>query len=112
MINYPVALQFPLPVHFDKAISICIFDWKEDKRNKNLIVYIKKPGMTTVTVDMPDKDKRDLSSFVRERGGEILDIKKSAKVADESESEDDDEVTHGEFFGENIRRAINILQKH
>jgi len=67
--------------------------------------------MTTVTVNIPDKDKRALSSFVKERGGEIVEEKKSVKIADISES-DDEEVTHGEFFGENIRRAINILRKH
>lgn len=69
--------------------------------------------MTTVTVNIPDKDKRALSSFVKERGGEIIDAKKSVKIINASENEeDDDEVTHGEFFGENIRRAINILRKH
>jgi hypothetical protein len=67
--------------------------------------------MTTVTVNIPDKDKRALSSFVKERGGEIIATKKLDGVADTSESQDDDEVTHGEFFGENIRRAINILKK-
>jgi hypothetical protein len=68
--------------------------------------------MTTVTVNIPDKDKKALSSFVKQRGGEIIDAKKSVKIAEASENEEDDEVTHGEFFGENIKRAINILRKH
>jgi hypothetical protein len=67
--------------------------------------------MTTVTVNIPDKEIRDLSSFVRERGGEIVNSKTSAAVNNTSENEDEDEVTHGEFLGENIKRAINILRK-
>ncbi len=68
--------------------------------------------MTTVTINIPDKEKRSLSSFVKERGGEIVDVKKSSKQTEATENQEDDEVTHGEFFGENIRRAINLLKKH
>ena len=67
--------------------------------------------MTTVTINIPDKEKRNLSSFVKERGGEIVDQKKSEDQVNAIDNEEDDEVSHGEFFGENIRRAINILKK-
>ena len=67
--------------------------------------------MTTVTINIPDKEKRNLSSFVKERGGEIVDIKKSDTLPATTKDLDDDDVTHGEFFGENIRRAINLLKK-
>jgi hypothetical protein len=66
--------------------------------------------MTTVTVNIPDKEKSNLSSFVKERGGEIVDIKETDDQIDNSETEEDNDVTHGEFFGENIRRAINTLK--
>jgi hypothetical protein len=42
--------------------------------------------MTTITVNIPNKDKRALSSFVKKRGGGIIDAKKSAGVADTSEN--------------------------
>jgi len=67
--------------------------------------------MTTVTINIPDKEKRNLSSFVKERGGEIIDTKETGDQIETTENEEDNEVTHGEFFGENIRRAINILKK-
>jgi len=67
--------------------------------------------MTTITINIPDKDKNALSSFVKERGGEIVNTKTISKVVP-AENEEDDDVTHGEFFGENFRRAINILRKH
>ena len=67
--------------------------------------------MTTVTVNIPDKEKRRLSSFVKEHGGEIVDTSPNGSVADSFENGEDDEVTHGEFFGENIKRAIRLLKK-
>jgi len=67
--------------------------------------------MTTVTVNIPDKEKENLLSFVKDHGGEIVGQKNSGDEDDVTENEDDDDVTHGEFFGENIRRAINILKR-
>jgi hypothetical protein len=68
--------------------------------------------MTTLTVNIPEKDKKDLSSFVKERGGEIVTAKNNSRIVGTAENEEEDDVNHSEFFGENIRRAINILRKH
>ena len=68
--------------------------------------------MAIVTINIPDTEKSNLYLFVNERGGEIVDIKKPwAQMEDFDNDEDSDEITHGEFFGENIRRAINIFKK-
>ena len=62
--------------------------------------------MATITINIRDNKATDLLKYAKKMGGRIV---------AESELEmkaDDDGVTHGEFFGENIRRAIDILRKH
>jgi len=62
--------------------------------------------MTVITVRVPDAKAKDVSSFVKEIGGEIVVKKQQVDL-----SEDEDEVTHGVFFGENVKRVINTFKK-
>jgi len=66
--------------------------------------------MTTITFDIPDNKAKDLSKYAMKIGGHVVE-KNKTELKNKDNEEDEDEVTHGEFFGENIRRAINILRK-
>jgi hypothetical protein len=66
--------------------------------------------MTTQTVKIPDSKKSDFNSFIKQIGGEIITDKKTPDVIAKEEDEDD-EVTHGVFFGENINRVIKTFKK-
>ena len=61
--------------------------------------------MTTITVKIPNAMEPDMSKYVKNIGGEIVKTK-HAMIEDE-----DDEVTHEQFFGENIKRVINAFSK-
>ncbi len=63
--------------------------------------------MTTITIDIADNKAADVSKYAEKNGGRVVMKKKVAK----SEEEEDNDVTHGEYFGENIKRAINILKR-
>jgi hypothetical protein len=63
--------------------------------------------MTTITIDIPDGKAKELSKYVTKIGGHVVVQESKEEITDT----DEDEVTHGEFFGENIKRAINILKK-
>jgi hypothetical protein len=65
--------------------------------------------MTTQTVKIPDNKKSDFNSFIKQIGGEIVTEKHTSKIADK-ENEEDDEVTHEVFFGENIKRLIKAFR--
>lgn len=60
--------------------------------------------MTTLTIKIPDAETQAVSKYIANVGGEIV---KSKKVI----SDKDDEVTHEQYFGENIRRAIKAFSK-
>jgi len=61
--------------------------------------------MTTITVTVPKGKESQVSSYVKKIGGTV--ITKNA----ETEVTEDDEVTHGVFFGENIQRVIKAFKK-
>lgn len=62
-----------------------------------------------IIIDIPESKAADLSNYAKKIGGRVITpINKAKTKYDENE---EDEVTHGEYFGENIRRAINILRK-
>lgn len=60
-----------------------------------------------ITIDIPESKATELSNYAEKIGGRVVTLKPKAEAQDN----DDDEVSHGEYFGENIRRAINILRK-
>ena len=64
--------------------------------------------MTVVTFKIPDGKVREVSNYVAKAGGEKLMIKQQKDVGKE---EDDDEVTHEVFFGENIKRLFKAFSK-
>lgn len=62
--------------------------------------------MTTLTVKIPEGKTNDVSTYIKKIGGEIVTPKKPNVEIDE-----DDEVTHGVYFGENIKRLIKAFSK-
>ena len=62
--------------------------------------------MTTLTIKIPDSKTRDVSSYIKTIGGEIVTGKKRIKA----DSEEENEVTHERYFGENIRRVIKAFK--
>jgi hypothetical protein len=64
--------------------------------------------MTILTIKIPDGKAPDVSAFVKNVGGEVLSTQK--KVKPETETNQDDEVTHESYFGENIRRVIKAFK--
>jgi hypothetical protein len=60
--------------------------------------------VTTITIDIPDSKATDLSKYATRMGGKVV-----VKKIKEDVSEEEDEVTHGVFFGENIKRVIKAL---
>ena len=65
--------------------------------------------MTTQTVKIPESKKSDFNLFIKQIGGEILPEKKQSKMVDK-EDDEEDEVTHEVFFGENIKRLIKAFR--
>lgn len=63
--------------------------------------------MTTLTINIPDGKQKSIAAAVRSAGGRI--VKVEAQKHDSHEADNEDEVTHGEFFGENIRRVIKAF---
>ncbi len=61
--------------------------------------------MTTLTIKVPDSKALELSDFAKNIGGEIIKPKKEAAV------DEDDEVTHEVFFGENLKRLKKAFSK-
>ncbi len=61
--------------------------------------------MTTLTAEIPDTKKKEVSLYIKKSGGKIIDTNDHR----ETQLEEDDEVTHGVFFGENIRRVIKAF---
>jgi hypothetical protein len=65
--------------------------------------------MDTLTIKIPEGKTPYVSKIIKEAGGEVVSKqeKNDIVVIDE-----DDEVTHGYFFGENINRVIKAFRKH
>ncbi len=61
--------------------------------------------MTTLTAEIPDTKKKEVSLYIKKSGGKIIDTNDNR----ETDLDEDDEVTHGVFFGENIRRVIKAF---
>ena len=60
--------------------------------------------METLTVKIPNDRSTDVTTYIKNIGGEV--------VAGKKEQVEADEVTHGVFFGENIKRVIKAFRKH
>lgn len=65
--------------------------------------------MTTLTIDIPDSKATDLSKYAKEMGGKVV-VKKTSPENTKIDTEED-EVTHGVFFGENISRVIKAFKR-
>jgi hypothetical protein len=61
--------------------------------------------MTTITAEIPDTKKKEVSLYIKKSGGKIIDTNDNLGT----ETDEDDEATHGVFFGENIRRVIKAF---
>lgn len=61
--------------------------------------------MTTLTAEIPDTKKKEVSLYIKKSGGKIIDTNDNR----EKDLDEDDEVTHGVFFGENIKRVIKAF---
>jgi len=57
--------------------------------------------MDTIIINIPEDKTPYISKIIKEVGGEIVSINKKATI---------DEVTHGVFFGENIKRVIKAFR--
>ena len=63
--------------------------------------------METLTIKIPNDKSKDVSNYVKDMGGKVI---KPSKT-ETKESDEDDEVTHAVFFGENIKRLIKAFKK-
>lgn len=63
--------------------------------------------MTTLTIKIPEAKATDLSKYVKNIGGEVITQKKD-KI-NEDDLDIDNQVTHENFFGENIKRLIKAF---
>ncbi|MDB5140487.1 MAG: hypothetical protein JWR12_2403 [Mucilaginibacter sp.] len=61
--------------------------------------------MTTITIEVPENKKKRISNLIKSEGIHVV----NTEVSKESE-EDDDEVTHTVFFGENIKRVLKAFK--
>lgn len=64
--------------------------------------------MTILTIKIPEGKAPDVSKYVKNIGGEVISNKPQANAKIEDQ---DDEVTHESYFGENIKRVINAFKK-
>lgn len=61
--------------------------------------------MTTLTIKVPEGKAKDVSAYVKGIGGDVIKPKKDTEI------DEDDEVTHEVYFGENIKRLIKAFSK-
>lgn len=64
--------------------------------------------MTTLSIKIPENKADDVASYIQKIGGEV--VKENQFTASTIEQQDEDEVTHESFFGENIKRVINAFK--
>ena len=67
--------------------------------------------MTILTIKIPDGKAPDVSSYVKNIGGEIISNKHQTKTKIDETVDKDDEVTHESYFGENIKRVMKAFKK-
>jgi len=60
--------------------------------------------MTIITIKIPDDKAPDVSMFVKNIGGEVI-------LNNEQTDDENNEVTHESYFGENIKRVIKAFKK-
>jgi hypothetical protein len=60
--------------------------------------------MTIITIKIPDDKASDVSMFVKNIGGEVI-------LNNEQTDDENNEVTHESYFGENIKRVIKAFKK-
>lgn len=63
--------------------------------------------MAIVKIEVPDDRAQELLSYVGKIGGRVI----GSPDGTVSGSDDDKEVTHEKFFGENIQRVIDAFRK-
>lgn len=61
--------------------------------------------MAVITYRVPDKKTQQVAVFVNKAGGATLNVHN-----ENNEEDKDDEVTHGQYFGENIKRLIKAFK--
>ncbi len=64
--------------------------------------------MTTLSIKIPENKAADVASYIQKIGGEV--VKESRPAISPAEANDEDEVTHESFFGENIKRVIKAFK--
>jgi hypothetical protein len=64
--------------------------------------------MTILTIKVPEGKAPDVSKYVKNIGGEVISNKPQATTKVEDQ---EDEVTHESYFGENIKRVIKAFKK-
>jgi hypothetical protein len=67
--------------------------------------------MTIITIKVPDGKAPDVSKYVKNIGGEVISNEPQAKSQVDETEDQDDEVTHESYFGENIKRVIKAFKK-
>lgn len=63
--------------------------------------------METLTIKIPNGKSPAVASYVKEIGGEVI----SKKNKSDNDIDEDNEVTHEVYFGENIRRLIKAFKR-
>ena len=67
--------------------------------------------MTIITIEVPDAKAPDVSKYVKNMGSEVISNKQQTKTKIDEPEDEDDEVTHESYFGENIKRVIKAFRK-
>ncbi len=72
--------------------------------------------MNLLTVKIPNDKASAVSAYIKKIGGEIVaqnpvQVKAEAPGKGTEAGGEDDEVTHGSFFGENISRVIKAFAR-
>ncbi len=65
--------------------------------------------MTTIVLEVPDNKKKAISTLVKKEGAKV--VSSTDVKTDKNSDDEDDEVTHGEYFFENIKRVIKAFKK-
>ena len=63
--------------------------------------------MTVIPYKIPEKKAKQVSIFMTRAGGATVNLNNE----NFEEEDKDDEVTHGQFFGENIKRLIKAFKQ-
>lgn len=64
--------------------------------------------MTNLNIKIPENKVADVTSYIQNIGGEVT--KNPHLVIAPKPEQDEDEVPHESFFGENIKRAIRAFK--